>query len=431
MSNNNLDSSDIRAVPVPESAPHGLGLNPSIVSYDNYGYSNDYMCRSITGEDDFPLQFDPAKPNFIGDCKAGNKKDDYARSGKKVVGDLSSDISLGIFALFPMYDGSAADLRQPSDASRQSMLPQTPEVLVVDDQPKSDQNPKAEIDTRVSFNTNIEEANHQSANSVTSTIEPEETDESKKNSSNAFFESTLLSLTKSFKTRAIVEFSDLQSPADVETNSSSPSSTSHSETTSASTVTTDSHIYRVHLAQCSGCKKPMNSLADFERHKVEATCLDLNGECNTYDGLFEHEIFKIKELKFKGLRTIASWETLYKILFPDSLPVLNPSFMESQFMALYNKISSNKPEILEFLMARLRKRHGVASDAESASTMEATPERRHNSMEVGNGEEPSLEQWDKIVPSRNLCEYDNDHDAFADFLDFDFVGNVPDSFQGQ
>ena len=43
-------------------------------------------------------------------------------------------------------------------------------------------------------------------------------------------------------------------------------------------------------------------------------------------------------------------------MMPDEIA----AFMESQFMSLYNSVSSNRSEILEFLMARLRKRHGEA-----------------------------------------------------------------------
>ncbi|KAH6716007.1 hypothetical protein BKA61DRAFT_573855 [Leptodontidium sp. MPI-SDFR-AT-0119] len=421
-------------VPVPEWAPHGLGLNPTIVQYNNYSQGNDYSYQQPTGMEDFALEFNSAKPSFIGGCKNVEYATEHMASNG---------------------GAAAADIRQPSEDSHQSILSHTSEVPIGDKEPKS---PNAEIDTQASLTANLEKANP--------TID--------------------------------LEFNRLQASADVETSSSSPSSTSHSETTSASTVTTcttassttskgkrrlvdadrrnydddeendddkkrqklsskDSHIYRVHLAQFSGCKKPMNSLAGFERHKIEATCLDLNGECNTYDGLFEREIFKIKELKFKGLGKIASWETPYKFLFPDSLPVPNPwytspcdsqcqsgkddelgrmmpdeiaAFMESQFMALYNKISSNKPEILEFLMARLRKRHGrVASDTVSASTMEGTPERRPDSIEVDNGEGSSSERWDAIAPPNEKSEDDNDRDTFTDLLNFDFVGNVANSFQ--
>lgn len=39
--------------------------------------------------------------------------------------------------------------------------------------------------------------------------------------------------------------------------------------------------------------------------------------CNAYEGLFEPEILALKTLKFKGLGKAASWDLLYKSLFPD------------------------------------------------------------------------------------------------------------------
>lgn len=56
-------------VPVPEWTPHGLGLNPGIVQYDNTGNyshgSNDYSYQQPTGMDDFALEFNSAKPSFV------------------------------------------------------------------------------------------------------------------------------------------------------------------------------------------------------------------------------------------------------------------------------------------------------------------------------------------------------------------------------
>ncbi|KAK0125169.1 hypothetical protein ONS96_009030 [Cadophora gregata f. sp. sojae] len=53
-------------VPAPEWASHGLGLNPSIVQYDNYSHgSNEYSCQQPTGMDDFALEFNSAKPSFV------------------------------------------------------------------------------------------------------------------------------------------------------------------------------------------------------------------------------------------------------------------------------------------------------------------------------------------------------------------------------
>lgn len=53
-------------VPVPEWAPHGLGLNPGIVQYDNYSHgSSDYSYQQPTGMDDFALEFNSTKPSFV------------------------------------------------------------------------------------------------------------------------------------------------------------------------------------------------------------------------------------------------------------------------------------------------------------------------------------------------------------------------------
>lgn len=55
------------AVPVPEWAPQGLGLNPSIVGYDNFDASSDYTFHP-SGMDDFALEFNAVKPNgFVGE----------------------------------------------------------------------------------------------------------------------------------------------------------------------------------------------------------------------------------------------------------------------------------------------------------------------------------------------------------------------------
>jgi len=53
-------------VSVPEWAPQGLGLNPSIVSYDNCGPGNEYTFSV----DDFEPDYNPPKPNgFVGKYK--------------------------------------------------------------------------------------------------------------------------------------------------------------------------------------------------------------------------------------------------------------------------------------------------------------------------------------------------------------------------
>ncbi|EKD11912.1 c2h2 finger domain containing protein [Drepanopeziza brunnea f. sp. 'multigermtubi' MB_m1] len=57
------------AVSLPEWAAHGLGSNPSIVSYDNYSLGNEYSFQP-TGMDDFAFEFQ-SKPNgFVGECQA-------------------------------------------------------------------------------------------------------------------------------------------------------------------------------------------------------------------------------------------------------------------------------------------------------------------------------------------------------------------------
>ena len=54
-------------VPIPEWAPHGLGLNPSIVGFDSVGQSNEYSFNT-PGMEDFALDFNAAKAGFVGEC---------------------------------------------------------------------------------------------------------------------------------------------------------------------------------------------------------------------------------------------------------------------------------------------------------------------------------------------------------------------------
>ncbi|KAH7360506.1 hypothetical protein BKA65DRAFT_186424 [Rhexocercosporidium sp. MPI-PUGE-AT-0058] len=87
-------------VPVPEWAPHGLGLNPSIVQYDNYSHgSNEYSYQQPTGMDDFALEFNSAKPSFVGECK------NVSRSASRQHGSISSNAesfsSLSTFVTSP------------------------------------------------------------------------------------------------------------------------------------------------------------------------------------------------------------------------------------------------------------------------------------------------------------------------------------------
>ncbi|TVY35498.1 Metallothionein expression activator [Lachnellula occidentalis] len=56
-------------VPVPEWAPQGLGLNPSIVGYDSYPSGNEYSFAP-SGMEEFDSSFTSAKPNgFVGECQ--------------------------------------------------------------------------------------------------------------------------------------------------------------------------------------------------------------------------------------------------------------------------------------------------------------------------------------------------------------------------
>ncbi|KAH9219097.1 hypothetical protein DL95DRAFT_384527, partial [Leptodontidium sp. 2 PMI_412] len=48
----------------------------------------------------------------------------------------------------------------------------------------------------------------------------------------------------------------------------------------------DSHIYRNHTAQCSGCKKPMKTLLEFQDHQRSAICINPKTKCIASEGLF-------------------------------------------------------------------------------------------------------------------------------------------------
>lgn len=55
--------------PVPEWAPQGLGLNPRIVTYDNYGPGTECTYQA-QGMDDFASEFTAPRPNgFVGECQ--------------------------------------------------------------------------------------------------------------------------------------------------------------------------------------------------------------------------------------------------------------------------------------------------------------------------------------------------------------------------
>lgn len=70
-------------VPVPEWAPQGLGLNPSIVSYDSFGQGSEYTFQT-SGMDDFALEF-PGKTSFVGECET------ITRSASRQHGSISSN----------------------------------------------------------------------------------------------------------------------------------------------------------------------------------------------------------------------------------------------------------------------------------------------------------------------------------------------------
>lgn len=88
-------------VPVPEWTPHGLGLNPGIVQYDNTGNyshsSNDYSYQQPTGMDDFALEFNSAKPSFVGECKnvstLGSRQHDSMSFNRESISSLSTFVA--------------------------------------------------------------------------------------------------------------------------------------------------------------------------------------------------------------------------------------------------------------------------------------------------------------------------------------------------
>jgi len=102
-------------VPVPEWTPHGLGLNPGIVQYDNTGNyshgSNDYSYQQPTGMDDFALEFNSAKPSFVGECK------NVSTLGSRQHGSMSSNCesfsSLSTFVASPKAADAPMSMASP------------------------------------------------------------------------------------------------------------------------------------------------------------------------------------------------------------------------------------------------------------------------------------------------------------------------------
>jgi len=117
----------INVVPVPEWAPQGLGLNPSIVGYDSYPHGNEYTFTP-SGMEEFDLNFNAAaKPNsFVGECKP------ISRSVSRQHGSISSHSeslsSLSTFVPSPNTMDSPPDQRKKSEpfTSKSMVSPITP-----------------------------------------------------------------------------------------------------------------------------------------------------------------------------------------------------------------------------------------------------------------------------------------------------------------
>ncbi|EPE36164.1 C2H2 and C2HC zinc finger [Glarea lozoyensis ATCC 20868] len=85
-------------VPSHEWATQGLGLNPSIVGYDNYTHGNEYTFAP-SGMEEFDLSFNPAKPNgFVGECQNISRTVSYQRGS---VSSNSAPLSLSTIASSP------------------------------------------------------------------------------------------------------------------------------------------------------------------------------------------------------------------------------------------------------------------------------------------------------------------------------------------
>jgi hypothetical protein len=104
--------------------PQGLGLNPSIVGYDNYANGNEYTFAP-SGMEEFDLSFNPAKPNvFVGECQNISRTVSYQRGS---VSSCSTPLSLSTFA------SSQKTVTSPTDhtlsdlgTSKQEVSPITP-----------------------------------------------------------------------------------------------------------------------------------------------------------------------------------------------------------------------------------------------------------------------------------------------------------------
>ncbi|PVH85099.1 hypothetical protein DL98DRAFT_484310 [Cadophora sp. DSE1049] len=120
-------------VPVPEWAPHGLGLNPGIVQYDNYSHgSNDYSYQQPTGMDDFALEFTSAKPSFVGECKnvstSGSRQHGSIQDMRSPVSSASQSFSTeaspsyATYHQTPFFSQSSGNFVAPLESSYPSIL---------------------------------------------------------------------------------------------------------------------------------------------------------------------------------------------------------------------------------------------------------------------------------------------------------------------
>ena len=110
-------------VPVPEWTPHGLGLNPSIVGFDNFAQSNDYSFNA-PGMEDFALDFNPAKPNgFVGECK--NVTTSASRQHGSISSNPESLSSLSTCVPSPRTADMIDQIQSPA-TSRSMASPVTP-----------------------------------------------------------------------------------------------------------------------------------------------------------------------------------------------------------------------------------------------------------------------------------------------------------------
>jgi hypothetical protein len=108
--------------PAPERTPHGLGLNPSIVGFDdNFGQSNQYSFNA-PGMEDFALDFNSAKSNgFVGEYE--NVTTSASRQHGSVSSNPESLSSLSTFVPSPAEVMALI----PSPATSRSMAsPVTP-----------------------------------------------------------------------------------------------------------------------------------------------------------------------------------------------------------------------------------------------------------------------------------------------------------------